>query len=393
LAEAADASRLTEGEDVLIGDGPGLNNFYSEWARIVEIDGTTVHLDRRLRRAYAPSGSGRDACIVPGPHMSDITIRDLSIAVPTMEVAEPFGTIRFGLRIRLENVEFAPVPNSTIVEQPLAFVNCGNSIARNLSGSASLQIHASQDEEVQGVMVPGVTVREYSTDLLFDGIRTYRPEGFQCASFNGPGPCERIHLLNSRITNHGDGSSAPNVNFVTDSVISNVQIVQPNHAGTPPAIELEDDNLALSDVTSDSEISVSGQHERIENLTAPHLTLEYSSSGILLTPLLPDPTEITDDTNTAGAWRTPLRARIDGKVQGTGVSTVSLEVVPAETQTADLFQCQDLNGDPLFKIRIDGNLASANSEETGVPQNQRYRLPIYDEADNLLGYIPIHADA
>jgi hypothetical protein len=261
-----------------------------------------------------------------------------------------------------------------------------------MQGSVNLQFHASEDEQVSAAMVPGVTVREYCTDLLFDGITTYRPDGFQCASASGPGPCERIHLVNSRITNHGDGSTASNVNFVKGSAISNVQIVQPNHSGTPPAIALEDDNIALSNVTSESEISFSGSNERVENLSAPHLTLEYSSSGVLLTPLLPDPTEITDDSFPPGAWQTPLRTRLNGKVAGTATTDVSLEVIATETQTGDLQQWQDQAGGPLLAVRVDGNLATANAEEASTPENQRYRLPIYDETNTLLGYIPIYSE-
>lgn len=358
------ASRLTVGDDVLIGDGPALNNFYSEWARVAGISGTTVYLDRRLRRTYAPSGSGRDACIVPGPHMTDITIRNLSIAVPDPEAAVPLATLRFGFRTRLENVEFVPLPNGTMRNLSVDVVNCGEVELAGVSGLSTLTFHASQDVQQQGGLVPGIVAREYCSDLLFDGLTTHGPDGFQCASASGPGPCERIHLVNSRVTNHGDGSSASNVNFVAGSVISNVQIVQPNN-DTPPAIELEDDNLTLTSVTSESEISVAGEDQRIDKLTAPHLTLEDGSSGVLLTPLLPEADEV-EDMATPGAWRTPLPTRIDGKVAGTEATDVSLQVIAVASQTADLQQWQDSSGSVLFRVNKDGYMIS---HKTSVPDS------------------------
>jgi hypothetical protein len=87
----------------------------------------------------------------------------------------------------------------------------------------------------------------------------------------------------------------------------------------------------------------------------------------------------------------PLQARIDGKVQGTGAANVSLAIVPAETQTADLFQCQDISGNALFAIRLDGNIATAMSELGAVPANQSRRIPIFDRTNTLLGYVPIYS--
>jgi hypothetical protein len=91
-------------------------------------------------------------------------------------------------------------------------------------------------------------------------------------------------------------------------------------------------------------------------------------------------------------WRTPLRARIDGKVQGTAASTVSLEVVPGETQMADLFQCQDGSGSPLFGVRLDGDLLSANVEEEAPPKDVEMRLKLYKPNGDLWGYIPVWSE-
>jgi hypothetical protein len=63
------------------------------------------------------------ACIVPGPHMSDITIRDLSIAMPGGTPDDGLGIVRFGLRIRFENVEFIPRPGTGATYFPLNIVN------------------------------------------------------------------------------------------------------------------------------------------------------------------------------------------------------------------------------------------------------------------------------
>lgn len=394
LSDSTLASRLRVGDDVLIGDGPALNNFYGEWAKIASINEESspvvVTLDRRLRRDYAVA-SGFEACIVPGPHMSDITIRNLSIAMPTGSGADNVGTVRFGLRVQLEGVDFIGRPSSSPTYLPLNLVNCGGTSVGGSAGTAILKQWATQDTQVVGSELAAVDCREYAMDLIFDGISTYRPEGFQCASTSGPGPCERIHLLNSRITNHGNGSSAANVNFVKDSVISNVQIVQPNHSGTPPTISLEDDRLTLTNVTSGSAISVSGDDLRIENLTSANgLTLVSGSSGILLTPLLPASASLSDYTNSA--WRTPLLMRTDRKVVSTSTTAPTLQVMALSMQTADLQQWQNSSGGQLFSIRSDGYIATSKIEASAVPTSQSHRLLIYDENDNAVGYVPIYSD-
>jgi hypothetical protein len=351
------ASRLTLGGDVLIGDGPALNNFYGEWARVEDISGATVTLDRRLRRAYGTTVGTMTLgpCIVPGPHMSDITIRDLSIVVPaseTLELAQ--GIIRFGLRVRFENVEFAQQQSGQTFYRPLQIVNCGAADVSNVN-FGQLELIASHDTQVRSCEAASVAVNEFSTDLLFDGITTYRPQGFQCASASGPGPCERIHLVNSRITNHGDGSSAANVNFVKASVISNVQIVQPNYAGTPPAISLEDDRITLSAITTDSAISVSGDDVFISQLVSPNgLTLASGSTGILVTPVVPSNATITD--NSSGGWRTPVPALLNGRVTLTSsaAGNVPLTIVGHSGQLVNLQEWKNSGGTVVGSMANDG---------------------------------------
>lgn len=352
------ASRLSVGDDVLIGDGPALNNFYSEWAKIKSISGANVALDRRIRRDYGTTIGEMTLlpCIVPGPHMADIVIRGLSIAsAEEVDAQAGFGTIRFGVRIRLDDVQFIPRPGSNISYLVMNVVNCGNTVLEKIGGTATLNCAATQDTEVRGSLLPSILGREFCSDLLFEGITTHGPDGFQMTSTNGPGPCERIHLVNSRITNHGDGSSASNVNFVAGSFISNVQIVLPNHSGTPPTIELEDDRIMLSNVTSDSAISVSGDDLRIENLTSPNgLTLASGSTGVLVTPLLPTTATLT--YSSGHAWRTPLPMRTDRKVVSTGTGAPTLQVMSLASQTADLQQWQNSSGTPVSVVDSAGNV-------------------------------------
>jgi hypothetical protein len=344
LEDSSLGSRFSLGEDVFIGDGPALNNFYGEWAKVKAISSGTITLDRRLRRSYAMA-SPLAACIVPGPHMSDITVRDMSIAVPSGTPDDGLGVIRFGLRMQFENVEFIGRPGAAPTYFPLNVVNCGDSAFGATNGTAIVKAWASQDLHIRDGLLAGVDCREFSSDLLFDGITTYRPEGFQCASASGPGPCERIHLVNSRVTNHGDGSSASNVNFVKGSVISNVQIVQPNHAGTPPAISLEDDRITLSAITTDSAISVSGDDLSISQLVSPNgLTLASGSTGILVTPVVPSSATISDSSN--GGWRTPVPARLDGRVTLTSSAEthVPLTIVGHADQSVNLQEWKKNDG-------------------------------------------------
>jgi hypothetical protein len=104
---------------------------------------------------------------------------------------------------------------------------------------------------------------------------------------------------------------------------------------------------------------------------------------------LPDASQITETTATPGDWRMPLQGRIDGKVQGTGSSNVSLQIVPAETQTADLLQCQDISGNPLFGIRLDGHIVSANVEAQAPTKDVEMRLKLFKPNGDLWGHISV----
>lgn len=390
------SNRLTVGGDVLIGDGPALNNFYSEWARIAAITGSdpvAVTLDRRLRRVYAPTGSNRGACIVPGPHLADITIRDLTILPDNVTPSNGFGLVRFGVRVRLHNVELRPATGSTgIVAGPIQMVNCGNSAVEGIDSPATLKVIAAQDIHVRDCQVGGVIGSEYCSDCLFDGLTTFRADGFQFASASGPGPCLRVHLVNSRITNHGE-TSHPNVNFVEGSVIENVQIVQPGTSGSPtPAIVLEDDNLTLNAVVADLLLLVRGTDWRIGNLTAyGGLKLDVNSSGILLAPVLPASPGV-DELSPVGAWRRPLRAYIDGRVAAEDVDQVALIVAGRDGQNADLTQWQSDGGTRFYGIRADGELATSRALDANGVSNLTAVVSLFDidNPSTVIGYIPVY---
>jgi hypothetical protein len=69
-----------------------------------------------------------------------------------------------------------------------------------------------------------------------------------------------------------------------------------------------------------------------------------------------------------------------------------LELAAIDSQTADLQQWQEADGDPLFAIRVDGEIASAKVQVQAPPQFLTRRLPIYQPGSGLIGYIPIYTE-
>lgn len=140
------ASQFVIGDDVLIGDGPGINEFRGEWVRVTGTASagsgkTTISFNPPLQQTYDVDKT----CIVPGrlnpltgrrQHLTDILIRDLSICAPTSGTyAGQFGVVRAGVRIRFENVGFikSPFESSAQTLNQIAFATCGDVTIRDAS--------------------------------------------------------------------------------------------------------------------------------------------------------------------------------------------------------------------------------------------------------------------
>jgi hypothetical protein len=80
LADANLAENFKVNDDVIIGDGPAIQEFYCEWVTVTDVDHQQGRISFRppLRRSY-----GNDlTCMIPPPHMTDIALRDFTVAGP-----------------------------------------------------------------------------------------------------------------------------------------------------------------------------------------------------------------------------------------------------------------------------------------------------------------------
>lgn len=312
LATTSLHSRFNFGDDILIGDGPGINEFYGEWVKVTEIDSSTgvITFEPPLQQSYGTNLG----CIVPGrlnpltgrrQHMTDIVFRDLSIAAPTSgEFAGVFGVVRGGTRIRFENVGFVASPFAEELQafHEIAFATCGDVTIRDGFYEGKLLVGPCQNVTVDNVVAGSLKVGEFSRACNLLNVTTMHEPGIEV---NG-GLCTGVTLTNCAVRG--------------------------------------EDAIAL----------VFAEKTRIANMTAVELVLLSGSSGVLTTPLAPDPNGVVDGTS-AGDWLEPLQRQVkDRKVRSKATTHPTLELAAITSQTADLQQWQNASGGVLVSVSKDG---------------------------------------
>lgn len=78
------------------------------------------------------------------------------------------------------------------------------------------------------------------------------------------------------------------------------------------------------------------------------------------------------------------------KVVPNSASLVSILSKGAAAQTANLFECRNSSDALLFGIEADGDIRTSRSAAATTLGSVTDRLPIYDAAGSLIGYIPIY---
>ncbi len=371
IPDPANRAVFAPGDDVLLGDGPGINEFFGEWLTVESVNTMTgnVTFTTPTVQEYAADL----ACLVPGyqpfpptgprQHMSDITIRDLSIASPPPHDAEGFGLVRAGLRFAFDNVAFVPFPGEQLPTAPPDFTlaTCGRVSVRDVTLAARLVVGSCQDAVFNNVTAPGVHCHEYARDCAFIACHITGRDGFTL----GPRECQHIDLTNCTISGYASNAGVANVAFASDSSITGVQLRRPLNADDP--VVLSGQNIRVTTLASDSPV-----------------TLATGSSGELLSPLAAGQ---LDDSS--GSWDQPLTVRSSGVVRvptfaASGDSRPDLIVVPPTiyrvglkvrrqpNQIADLTQLltEDPEADPLLAVRADGHLMTSNAEDAGGVEGQ-----------------------
>jgi hypothetical protein len=316
--------------------------------------------------------------------------------------------MKYGRRLRIEHFDIVREPDD--IEGPpgeFGFVNCAEvSAAHCRQGSFGFGgcSHSAFVEDLTAVFLGG---EEYCFDIYLSHVLvtgTFRFSGDP--ELGGSTPCRRIFVTDSVF-------NGATVSICDESQFNNVTFVNTPPTGSDNVVFANANSSAMVNVTSELPIHFRGQSWRLANITAPKVVFEnYSaipSSGLLLTPLIPDTGQVVYDTT--GQWQRPLLVNMDGTAEapqsyqgdppalvtpGLILPSPAPDVVPLtvkaeEDQAADLQQWQDEAANLKLAVRADGNLKTANAEDEPIPENQRYRLAIYDEDDNLLGYIPIYS--
>lgn len=412
LVDPAHEEFFRVNDDVVISDGPAINESFVEWLRVTKITTSmggvkTVHFTPPVRQAYEEGLT----CLLPAPHLSDITIRDLSIAGPVNNADRFMGYIKLGVRIQMENVDF--VPDGTDwedpVDEPAQFniLSSGIVTIDHFRTRGYLLFNVTHDAVVNDVWATQIAGEEYCFDFFFTNITT-DGIGFR---FDTVGASQRIHVTNALFMNYGftDDVSC-GIGFAAHSRIANVTIMMPRFASTMYLIS----DISLDNVSMDIPLIVIGTDVRLNNLTVPEgVTFHHpgssgpDSSGVMLSPLLPDPSKV-HNTTAAGQWFRPMFVTSDGTANlpvwdntpgatapGLVLSSPAADKVPltiqaADSQTADLQQWKNDEGNVLFAILDDGNIASTNIESSSPPGSANKRLVICDETGSPHGYIPIH---
>src|SRR5205823_6080481 len=151
LVHSEQISLVSVGDDVMVGDGPAVNQFFGEFAKVAAIypggvGPAYVVLDRPTLRGY----QGGLICLVPPPHMTDIVVRDLSIgASPTP--SDIVCLTELGTRIRFEDVDFVPGPSGGSNLVGWGFNNCGDVSVRDCTTDWFVNFNMCQAVYVDGL--------------------------------------------------------------------------------------------------------------------------------------------------------------------------------------------------------------------------------------------------
>jgi hypothetical protein len=272
---------------------------------------------------------------------------------------------RFDCRLEVEDDGFPALFG--FVTSADVFVNCCRQGDFGFGG-------CSHDGIVTSMLAQSIGGEEFTVDIQCSNIICNGKGFFFSAGSDNIPNCQRIHLSNALLNGHGNPQGNCGVLFVEGSFISNVIMMNPTTSHT---LFLGDDNITLDNVSMEMPLVINGKNARLNNIRAPRVEWWDQasfgpSSGVMLSPLLPDPDKVYDLTQPA-RWQRALLVDRDGKVQAPGyesqsplnppdfknpgivlpspkASAVPLTIEAADDQTADLQQWKD--EPPAVALRV-----------------------------------------
>jgi hypothetical protein len=149
--------------------------------------------------------------------------------------------------------------------------------------------------------------------------------------------------------------------FVEGSLITNVVMMNPINS---IALFIGDNNVTLDNVRMETDLVIQGQDARLNNITAPQVEWWDAenvgpSSGVMLSPLLPDADKVYDLTEEA-AWKRALLVDRDGNVTIPGYQSKSpLDPPPEFVKPGMTISDADADKVPL-------TLRAAEEQETDI---------------------------
>jgi hypothetical protein len=408
-SEFADFFKIND--DMIIGDGPGFNEFYGEFVTVTNVSGGTISFHPPARRKYLSGVT----CLIPPPHLTDITLRDFAFAGPVG--LSPFptrwtGFFKYGRRLRMENFDIVKDGEDEGNPSEIGFFNCGEFFVSNCHLGNLAIGGASHDGLVDNIIVAAIGGEEYSMDMRFSRIVTSSFFFSGNVSYGGWTPCVRIVLTDSLL------NGATRFGFTDESQYSNIQIVNfLSLDENPPIVYANADNTTVENITCDVPIRFRGQNWRIANVTAPSVTIEDfpigepdPTTGVFLTPLNDDPTAYVDSTP-AGRVQRPLLVNKDGTTRapqakfsdagaletpgliltGPAADKVPLKIVGHSSQSVDLQRWQSSGGTIFWSIRSDGEIATNKSIAVTSITNPTKAIKVVDPDDgSTVGYLALY---
>lgn len=262
------------GRWVMIAGGPCVaDECAGEFRRVAGFDTGrgTVRLDRPLTRSW------RNAALVLGPFVQDVTVRGLTMAVPAMEPAAPCLLARGCVGLTLDGVRC--LPDAAGLE-PWQRVDVGFSTSAHLRLTGCTLPHGvgggtAHDVKVLGCDTGHIVLEEDCSRILIAGGDCHAHQG-QHGIVTRDG-CRELVVERQRVEGFGYAGGSPIAGRCDDAVLRDVEI----RGSNPTAWSfLAGDRRTLHRVKSDGTISLDdGQGYDVRDSVAKGWDLRETASG------------------------------------------------------------------------------------------------------------------